>query len=1277
MDIEDMWRKAVEEEEASHQEEHGQPRAGAAGENVNAAPAAADSGSCDEFSDDELLQSIPFAHDAAPVMLVTPLVAPAGFPAVTAPMQAGPPPMRAPPKNISSPTSGPELPTVPTRRARAMVASARGVLDFPPAKGSSFMLRGDDGRVRWVTAAAAKGSTSTAAHKQRRYGKPRKRARAEATTAVIEVRDDDGDDGESEDAVVEVDSASSSCASSVVAGGGRGSDADDDLFDGGVDDDSSSFDSGAPPPPPRRPAASHFLRDGVNVQEMLRELYAEEAKKQAQLKLKEVGEEGDGDHQLHDESTPTNLLAPTRTAAPRAPLLNNSSQARRLPSGSGELWVTKYSPKQFRELLSDESINLRLLQWLKSWDAYVFPEGEPSSGGGAASSRPKGGGTTSFPLRKDAPSMKESLAALTLTASTPSAAAAPPEDRIAVLTGPPGVGKTTLVHVLAAHCGYEVIEVNASVERTASRLEALIKTAVSAAGPAPGGRLRRPPPASTAVSTHAEEKDAGDGTAATSLVQHLLRPKCLIIDEMDGIASSSVAAYLVQQQLHRPVFCLCNDFYVPSLRPLRQRCSHVYYLPPIRPQRLLARLEEIACRERMTSLDQMTLSELIITSGGDVRSCLNTIQFVSSVIHQQPQRREGGGDAVPQRHTIADLMRRMQGKDTRLALKESWQMIFTRPERNKGIQLLKQECGVDYEGLIEAAAAQHYRQHVVEARHRREREQSIGRPSFTSAAEHDRHAGGAGKCDGRERKPNGGSRQREVAPGFRVDPGYLLAAQQLTRCTDTAGLVDGLQENYLHRAYTDYSFARTCATAASFSQQDVVVAASFQHPEMMMGTAERLNHVAALTCFVHCSTAARGGRIGFPREQATLRRLQSESQHIDQQFRDGCRPHIAAFLGGWEVTSTDIAPMLLRCLVDRSLRLPAHAITSFRRLPPADQRLLNASVARHVEYGLSYEPDRRYTPPFHGGAAAENSFAPFQRGSGEDEAPWRLTPELDRLLAGIVRPMVKALPGGHGGYGGGGGGRGASFFQRPRYGDRDNGPHAGTQHPSKDSKSSGAAAAPSWRPPLSSVLLPLTNEVRQILVGLIRQHRILQSLELLKRQQQAHRDTATGADAAGTKSNEAGEGADATHDKRPRGDGDIGDGGSLDAAGPQGATDNSVMGIKEAGTTVKAEDDGVPELKKVKQEGVKEVSATPRTAIRRDFFGRPITDQPTSSNRVGCSSNPTTTAASVSSPTGGGGSGDAPRLNPHHVPSTPVCVRYVYQDGSTNAVKMPAVWADF
>lgn len=39
---------------------------------------------------------------------------------------------------------------------------------------------------------------------------------------------------------------------------------------------------------------------------------------------------------------------------------------------SNKLWVEKYKPKSYFDLLSDETTNRSLLTWLKMWDKMVF-----------------------------------------------------------------------------------------------------------------------------------------------------------------------------------------------------------------------------------------------------------------------------------------------------------------------------------------------------------------------------------------------------------------------------------------------------------------------------------------------------------------------------------------------------------------------------------------------------------------------------------------------------------------------------------------------------------------------------------------------------------------------------------------------------------------------------------------------------------------------------------------------------------------------------------------
>ena len=64
------------------------------------------------------------------------------------------------------------------------------------------------------------------------------------------------------------------------------------------------------------------------------------------------------------------LLAAENATMLQAGACSSSPQAS--ASGSEQLWVDKYSPKSFLELLSNEQINREVICWLKSWDRCVF-----------------------------------------------------------------------------------------------------------------------------------------------------------------------------------------------------------------------------------------------------------------------------------------------------------------------------------------------------------------------------------------------------------------------------------------------------------------------------------------------------------------------------------------------------------------------------------------------------------------------------------------------------------------------------------------------------------------------------------------------------------------------------------------------------------------------------------------------------------------------------------------------------------------------------------------
>ncbi|KAF3498879.1 hypothetical protein DY000_02051899 [Brassica cretica] len=282
-----------------------------------------------------------------------------------------------------------------------------------------------------------------------------------------------------------------------------------------------------------------------------------------------------------------------------------------------KLWVDKYSPSSFTELLSDEQTNLEVLLWLKQWDASVFGSeirsttDEVLRWSKESSTYPKDSDVSNSNTT-DNHDMRNKKSKLI----------GPPEQKILLLCGPPGLGKTTLAHVAAKHCGYRVVEINASDERSAAAIETRILDVVQM-----------------------------NSVTADS------RPKCLVIDEIDGALGNGKGAVdvilkMVLEErknatgkenidngktsskkerrtapLSRPVICICNDLYAPVFRPLRQIAKVYIFVQPT-VSRVVNRLKYICNMEGMKTRS-FGLSALADYTECDIRSCLNTLQFLN------------------------------------------------------------------------------------------------------------------------------------------------------------------------------------------------------------------------------------------------------------------------------------------------------------------------------------------------------------------------------------------------------------------------------------------------------------------------------------------------------------------------------------------------------------------------------------------------------------------------------------------------------------------------
>nr|CAG4717923.1 unnamed protein product [Naegleria fowleri] len=216
-----------------------------------------------------------------------------------------------------------------------------------------------------------------------------------------------------------------------------------------------------------------------------------------------------------------------------------------------------------------------------------------------------------------------------------------PDHRILLISGPPGIGKTTLAHICAKQAGYEPHEVNASDDRSKDKLIPEIQK-VTQMQTVFGSKKPK-----LLILDEIDGVQNSENKSVISEILNMTYPKSKASSQNDnnentnkskktksGVKVEKKAKKKKDQGIMRPIICICNDHYSPGLKELRQKSKLIIFrrddYRTDNTQRIVDRLGLILRKENhpLAHVSKHELTQFVKDSDNDIRSCLNTIQFM-------------------------------------------------------------------------------------------------------------------------------------------------------------------------------------------------------------------------------------------------------------------------------------------------------------------------------------------------------------------------------------------------------------------------------------------------------------------------------------------------------------------------------------------------------------------------------------------------------------------------------------------------------------------------
>ncbi|XP_057584404.1 replication factor C subunit 1 isoform X2 [Hippopotamus amphibius kiboko] len=256
---------------------------------------------------------------------------------------------------------------------------------------------------------------------------------------------------------------------------------------------------------------------------------------------------------------------------------DGDSWARNLADDSSEnkvenlLWVDKYKPTSLKTIIGqqgDQSCANKLLRWLQNWHKSPLEEKKHAKFG-------------KFAGKDDGSSFKAAL-----------------------LSGPPGVGKTTTASLVCQELGYSYVELNASDTRSKNSLKEIVAESLN----------------NTSIKGF-----YSSGAAQSVGVKH-----ALIMDEVDGMAGNEDRGGIQEligliKHTKIPIICMCNDRNHPKIRSLVHYCFDLRFQRP-RVEQIKGAMMSVAFKEGL-KIPPPAMNEIILGANQDIRQVLHNLSM--------------------------------------------------------------------------------------------------------------------------------------------------------------------------------------------------------------------------------------------------------------------------------------------------------------------------------------------------------------------------------------------------------------------------------------------------------------------------------------------------------------------------------------------------------------------------------------------------------------------------------------------------------------------------